>query len=562
MLPTRCFAMESAAYVFAEFSKSLGLSIEFDSKSQKLFAAFFLVIVILPPIRSAISNLLSSYFEDDAKVPKFHVGSNGFLSQVVYGICDRARWFNSVFFESVIGQFGMDPEAVFPALKSASHAQEHGASDVASLSCGLLSFSDLFSSTIPSLPYALLLFSLLIKRCQKQICTPATPNDAISTFPLDMMILASMLACCFATQSDAMRCIMLVYVCVNAFALSFRFVVFRLLVSKHPESGKKLALADGDEHCSEFATELEDEDAFIRDVPGLITFRHRKKYITKWSVQTLYAATGWLRQVNEQFAVIALLQLADEADESMRTWLLVAAFVILLVYLSVRALYTYSPSLWWIFDSMVLCLMLALSLDVRCAEPALSMIMIIYTAVNAGLVLSRFLLLADTGENPEAKRKVLQEQTNDSVHLVDCMLKLKEEMLSAGYSKIEQRMKELRAQLDDLKLHALRLTVVDSNGKEVKGEHGQVVKLPGVQGLVAKLVDLAYKPETEEQVHVLREWSNADALSDSLFGSAAAATAAAESAGSGTTSFSHYSNRSGDIAEIRHAISCKHSDDE
>ena len=470
--------------LFSESLASFGLPLEFlDIRFQKLLAACALVFFVLPVIRGPVRSLLSSFFEDDEEVPKLCLGG-GFLDQIVYGVLDRARWFNSVFFESVIGQFGIDPSAIFPALKSAIPATEQAAADALPQACGLL--SDLpyfFSHTLPLFPYGLLIFSILVKGCQRQICDPKAPSRIFQGCVSAASILCAMLACVYITESDAMRCIMLVYVAVNAAALIFRAAVFQLLILMNPEA-RNVSPLDED---GRFASQLLDVERFKRIF--LADYINRRWYITEHSLSVLHSATGWLRSGNEHYAVLALMQLADDADESVHTWVCVAAFVVPLLYLSTRALYNFHSPFYWTLDVLSLCGMLWLSLAVRCDDPALASIMVLFTVANAALVLARAVLTCGTGINKKVYDDSWYPSAEKTVRLTDRMQELKLKMLKSGYSDMSNQMDTLKKELKELRYGTCH---------------------PGMRSISGYLEQIAQEPETNEQIEELQILCRAD----------------------------------------------------
>jgi hypothetical protein len=261
----------------------------------------------------------------------------------------------------------------------------------------------------------------------------------------------------------------------------------------NPEARNATPLDEDDERCHAFASQLLDVEKFKRMF--LAEHKIRKWYITEHSLSMLHSATGWLRSGNEHYAVLALMQLADDADESVHTWVCVAAFVVPLLYLSTRALYNTHSPFFWTLDALSLFGMLWLSFDVRCDDPALAYIMVLFTVANAALVLARAVLTRFTGWNEEVVRASRYPSAKQSVCLMDRMLELKLKMLNSGYSDMSNQMATLKKELKELRDAAC---------------------YRGVYDISEYLETIAQEPETWEQLQQLQWYADARYLSETL----------------------------------------------
>ena len=110
----------------------------------------------------------------------------------------------------------------------------------------------------------------------------------------------------------------------------------------------------------------------------------------------LSAATRAVRTGNRLFAELVLLEYADQDVEAESTWWGLALATPLLLFLSTRAMYAgYAPGTeWWFGPDATACVLLfSLAWWLRCAEPAIATVMLLYAMTNSALASARCVAL-------------------------------------------------------------------------------------------------------------------------------------------------------------------------
>lgn len=345
---------------------------------------------------AAASPAAPAEVNDTDDVPAFDLRGGDPRDQLAHGMAKETHWFNQYFYTALLAQYGIDPSAVFPALSaSGSAAGEPGGLAACDPAKGAIAT---IVNAMLQLPWALLAFAVLLRGAQQRLRDPFAPRDLVRGLVTDGAVALGMALTVAMSTSGPISRILLTYAAVNITTALTRAAVF----GTAPAAARAVACpVDPDEPASAYYC-LEDsaKSGCPADIHCCIQWRGTIMGFGREAVaQAIFSATVIVRTCNRLFVELVLLEFADQDVESASTWWALGLSTALLLLLSTRAMYTGYPwsTEWWFgYDALACVLLFGVAWQLRCAEPAISLVILLYALCNCTLVMARCTFLCES----------------------------------------------------------------------------------------------------------------------------------------------------------------------